>query len=433
MNDRFYIKKVISRIEKKLNWEKVSLWTDHEYRKLSSLIYENTSISISPQTLKRLFGKVKYKNDYTAQPATKEALARFLDYPGWDAFVSDQSAVFSRYSYLLKKRWIGSLSNVTSIFLFLAGILVISTSVVLIKSKRKSITFNAVNIEGMTPHTVSFHYDISSFRNKEVYIDFDQKETEDNTSLELLDKQRTLLNHCYESPGFFNVKVLSEGKVLGAAKIHSLSEGWVSYYFNDDNFSKRKFVFGLENRVRDNENDGLMYISPKDLNNQGFNGNTVYYLEHMIFQDFLISADSCTFEVSYRNSSDIGGISCYDTEFRIIGENGIASVMLVQNGCYRWSEITIGEKHLNGKYNDLSFLSTDLSRWNVLRIKTENNFASIINGTDTLFTSQYNQQLGRIKGIRLITKGSGVFDYLSLFDREGQLVYDDRFGIDQPD
>jgi hypothetical protein len=411
----------------------VYLWTDHEYRKLSSLIYESTSISISPQTLKRLFGKVKYKDDYNAQPATKDALARFLDYSGWDAFVSDQSAGISRYSYLLKKRWIGSFSNITSVFLLLAGILVISTSVVLIKSKRKSITFNAINVTGITPHTVSFHYDISSFSNKEVYIDLDHKEAEDNSSLERLDKHRTLLNHCYESPGFYNVTVLSEGKVLGSAKIHSLSEGWVSYYFNDDNFSRRKFIFGLEKRVRDNENDGLMYISPKEINNQGFNGNTVYYLEHMIFKDFQVSADSCTFEVSYRNSSDIGGISCYDTEFRIIGENGIASVMLVQDGCYRWSEITIGEKHLNGKYNDLSFLSTDLSRWNVLRIKTENNFASIINGTDTIFTSQYSQHIGQIKGIRFITKGSGVFDYLSLYDGKGQIVYDEHFGNNQTD
>ena len=80
MTDRYYINIIIRKIEKKLNWKKVSLWTDNEFKKLSLLILEETSISISPQTLKRLFGKVKYKDDYTTQPATKDALARFLGY-----------------------------------------------------------------------------------------------------------------------------------------------------------------------------------------------------------------------------------------------------------------------------------------------------------------------------------------------------------------
>ncbi|MBK8884989.1 MAG: hypothetical protein IPN67_22355 [Bacteroidales bacterium] len=94
MNDRYYIRIIIRKIEKKLNWSKVTFWTDNEYKKLSSLIYEDTSISISAQTLKRLFGKIKYKDDYKAQPATKDALARFLNYSNWDAFISGHQQSF---------------------------------------------------------------------------------------------------------------------------------------------------------------------------------------------------------------------------------------------------------------------------------------------------------------------------------------------------
>ena len=123
----------------------------------------------------------------------------------------------------------------------------------------------------------------------------------------------------------------------------------------------------------------------------------------------------------------MGGISCYDEEFRIVGENGIASVMLVQKGCYRWSEIIIGEKHLNGKYDNLSSLSADMSAWNVLKISIKNNKASIINGADTIFTCHYNQLLGQIKGIRFVTKGSGAFDYVRLFNIQGELLFNDNF------
>ena len=277
-------------------------------------------------------------------------------------------------------------------FLLYASILI------LFDIKDKPVTFYAENVTGIVPHTVSFHLNISNFRNKDVYLDFDQNEAENATNVELLDKHLTLINHCFESPGYYNVRLSAKGKVLASAKIHVLSEGWTSYYFNDDNFILRKFVFGLEKRVKDDADDGMLYISPKELNNKGLNGNTVYYLEHLLYKDFHGSADSCLFEVRYQNSSEMGGISCYDVEFRIIGENGLASVMLVQKGCYRWSEITIGEKQLNGKYNDLSHLSADLSSWNIMKIVINNNKALIINNSDTIFTTHYNQPLGMIKG-----------------------------------
>lgn len=428
MKDSFYIDIIIRKIEKKLRWRKVSFWTDNEYKKLSLLIYKDTTISISPQTLKRLFGKVKYKDVYTPQPATKDALARFLKYTDWEAFVQEQNGNKFRFKTFLNKRNTPRKRKLAGFLLISAIVAALSLFLIPSGKKNKKVTFFAENLSGETPHTVSFHYDISNLGNKKVFIDFDHKEAEDNSPVELLDKSRTLLNHCYESPGFFNVTVSSEGKALASVKIHALSDGWVSYYFNDDNFLLRKFVFGLEKKARDTLNDGLLFISPKDLNNQGFNGSTVFYLEHMLYKDFLISADSCTLEVSYKNSPDIGGISCFDVEFRIIGENGIASVMLVQKGCYRWSEITVGEKHLNGKYYDLTSFSSDLSFWNVLRMNLKNSKAAIINGGDTMFTCDYEQQLGRIKGIRLLTKGSGAFDYVKLFNAREQEIYDENFG-----
>ncbi len=428
MNDVFYIETIIRKIEKKLNWRKVSLWTDNEYRKLSLLIYKDTTISISPQTLKRLFGKVKYKDVYTPQPATKDALARFLQYDDWDVFVQDQAGSKNRFGSFLSK--IFTTHNRKLIFI-IGGILFVSAiAFFLIHAVKSSgkVFFYSDNRSGVTPHTVSFHYDISGLKNKEVYIDFGEKEAEDKSPGELLDKDRNLINHCYESPGFFTVTLTSKGTILASVKIHTLSDGWTSYYFNDDNFSLRKFVFQLDKKVCDTIDDGLLYIAPKDLRNQGFNGNTVYYLEHMLYKDFQISADSCAMEVGYKNSPDMGGISCFDAEFRITGENGLASVMLVQKGCYRWSEITVGERHLNGKFHDLSSFSADLSSWNVVRIKTENGNALITNGNDTIFTCNYIRPLGLVKGIRFVTKGSGAFDYVRLHDNLETEIYADSFG-----
>jgi hypothetical protein len=428
MNDRYFINIIIRKIEKKLSWKKVSLWTDNEYKKLSVLIYEDTSISISPQTLKRLFGKVKYKEAYTTQPATKDALAKFLNYTDWDAFIRDQAHSINKYISLISHRITEEPRKRHLMVSLLCFIFIVSSILILFMIKDKPVAFYAENVTGIVPHTVSFHLNISNFRNKDVFLDLDQNEAENAANVELLDKHLTLINHCFESPGYYNVRLSTRGKVLASAKIHVLSEGWTSYYFNDDNFILRKFIFGLEKKVQDGVDDGLLYISPNELINKGFNGNTVYYLEHLLFKEFQGSADSCRFEVRYKNSREMGGISCYDMEFRIIGENGLASVMLVQKGCYRWSEITVGEMQLNGKYNDLSNLSTELSSWNVMNIIIKNNNALIINNSDTIFTTTYTQPLGMIKGIRFVTKGSGAFDYVRLYDNRGVMYFDDNFG-----
>ncbi len=111
----------------------------------------------------------------------------------------------------------------------------------------------------------------------------------------------------------------------------------------------------------------------------------------------------------------------------LLEKNGLVSVMLVQKGCYRWSEVTVGEVHLNGKYNDLTSLSSDMTSWNILKIKTNDNKAMIINGHDTIFSCTYNNPIGMIKGIRFVTKGSGSFDYVKLFNTHGNLKFEDNY------
>ncbi|BBE18596.1 hypothetical protein AQPE_2759 [Aquipluma nitroreducens] len=427
MNDVYFIKEIIKEIEKKLNWESISLWTDNEYRNLSQLILEDTNISISAQTLKRLFGKVKYKNIYTPQSATKDALAMFLGYKDWLSFVqtkNNKTGFYFRHS----DKW-----NINSSYkriLILGGVAVLFIIIILtvhFHSIDESTVFYADNLSGTVPYTVSINYDISKIKNQEIYIDFDEHEAEDSTLIEKLDKSRHLINHCFETPGFYTIRLWIDGKIYSSIKVHVLSDGWTSYYFNNDNFAQRKFVLPLENKVMDQNNDSLLYLSPADLTKQGFKSNTVYYLENMLYKDFGLSADNSEMEVKYKNSPENGGISCYDVEFRIIGENGLVSVMFVQRGCHRWSEVTVGDVLLNGKYNDLTNLSSDMASWNIIKIQLNENKARFINGQDTIFSCLYKKPLGSIKGIRFVTKGSGAFDYVRLFNSNGDLKYEDNF------
>jgi hypothetical protein len=428
MNETYYINELIVEIEAKLKWNNIALWTDIDYKKFSQLINDETNISISPQTFKRLFGKVKYKQTYSPQPATKDALARFLGHDDWHAFVKSKNiSKEETYQKIHPKKHNFPRMAFVIVISSVSVIIVLFITLLIRNNEQPKASFYAENVSGSSPHTVSFHYDISKLKNKDIWIDFGYKEIEDTAKYEKLDKSRKLINHCYESPGFYNVRLLYGNKVLSSLKVDVLSDGWSSYYFIDDNFALRRFVFPLENKITDQKSDGFLYISPEDINRQGFKGNAVYYLEHILYRGFEVSTDSCEFNVKYKNSPETGGISCYDVEFRIIGENGIVSVMLVQKGCYRWSEVTIGDVHLNGKYNDLTSLSSDMSSWNILKIKIKDYHAFFINGSDTIFSSTYKQPIGMIKGLRLVTKGSGEFDFVSLSDSKGQLKFEDGF------
>ncbi|MGM8361995.1 hypothetical protein ACSV4D_08780 [Flavobacterium sp. ARAG 55.4] len=87
MSDNECLDKVRLEIEKKLNWEPSSLWKEFDYIMLAQIISEASSITISPHTLKRLFGKIKYNDQYNPQLATKDALSLFLGYSNWTDFI----------------------------------------------------------------------------------------------------------------------------------------------------------------------------------------------------------------------------------------------------------------------------------------------------------------------------------------------------------
>lgn len=80
MDDKFYIEKYLDLIEEKLDWGSSKDWTNKHFNKLADQISESSDIRISSNTLKSLFGKLKYKDDYNPQEATKNALAIFLGF-----------------------------------------------------------------------------------------------------------------------------------------------------------------------------------------------------------------------------------------------------------------------------------------------------------------------------------------------------------------
>src|SRR5687767_5441651 len=79
--DAWYLQQCLDQIEQKLAWGPHTEWTNYDFEKLSETISGATGVTLSISTLKRLWGKVTYKN----VPAlnTLNTLARFAGYEDW--------------------------------------------------------------------------------------------------------------------------------------------------------------------------------------------------------------------------------------------------------------------------------------------------------------------------------------------------------------
>jgi hypothetical protein len=66
-------------------------WTNSDYVKLGYVLYKKTHVQISPNTLKRIFGKIKTDVRYYPQRATRDALALYIGYNDWEKFTNARS------------------------------------------------------------------------------------------------------------------------------------------------------------------------------------------------------------------------------------------------------------------------------------------------------------------------------------------------------
>ena len=78
------IKKCLQLIEERLNWGSHQNWANYDFEKLGLVIEEKTGVMLSINTLKRIWGKIKY--DHSPTLTTLNTLARFLDFDDWRSF-----------------------------------------------------------------------------------------------------------------------------------------------------------------------------------------------------------------------------------------------------------------------------------------------------------------------------------------------------------
>ena len=84
LTDENLIRQVIKLYEEKTGWGDSTQWSNQDFLQLSELIREQTGVTISHVTLKRVWGKVKYES--LPNTHTLNTLVQFLGYENWRDF-----------------------------------------------------------------------------------------------------------------------------------------------------------------------------------------------------------------------------------------------------------------------------------------------------------------------------------------------------------
>lgn len=425
MIEQEYLKYCLEKIEESLGWKPSAAWKESDFIKLSEIITQKANISISSHTLKRLFGKIKYKKYYNPQQATKDALAKFLEYSDWEAFVFSIKKEKQVTTAKLKSKH----KLQKPLVLVIVGVLIVLLGVFLFgNNKNKPLKdtffkFSLADSVGIVPYTVSVNYNLKDVKFDSTFIDFGFNHPIKGNQTVLLDKNEFMRNFTYQIPGQYVIKLKSEGKNVVKKKVLAKSDGWESFFNPEIAIGD----YWLDNKIPKSAMLNNLYYAPKYLDSVGFNTNQVYYLSNRFYNEFNIDGDNFELNAKFKNSEDLGGITCFDFIIRIICENETNNIKLMENGCSQFSGMKIGETVLSGVNKDLSAFKFNLNTWNYLKIKTNNRFAQVYINRNKIFEGSYTKPNGNIVGLEIIFKGSGMLDNLRLKDLKTNKKYISSF------
>jgi hypothetical protein len=281
--------------------------------------------------------------------------------------------------------------------------------------------------------TLKFIYDVSSLNTDSVTIDYGYDEfylsgtdkiIKNQNYIEKYTKKIDTLSHTYFKPNVWVIKLIVRGKTIRTLnKIVYSGKEWTSWSSGKEN--QTLWVGKILSPSKSMKN-GVLHFDKSDMEKQG--GLDFYYTKHQINDDFSISGDSVYFEAKIRNSEIEGGFRNYDTSISFLDKNRSSMLLNIIQDCIEYGNFTIAETQFLGKKKYLPFLDINVQKWRLVGIKMKNKTATIYIDGKKIFETPYKGELAEIKGIRITFKGSGSVDWIKLSNsHNGQVVFFDDF------
>ena len=428
----------LRQIEQKIGWGSSSDWSTQDFERLAELIHDQTGISLSLATLKRVWGRVRYDSSPTA--TTLNTLVQFIGYENWAQFKDasnnqepqteiPQPELPTLVTYPIvepkaelsqptgsknpKRVWFG-----IAFVVVLVGILLFFVS----NSSRKPISptdfsFSSRPVTKGLPNSVVFQYDATASPTDSVFI----QQSWDPNRRQAVPKNGHAHTSIYYHPGYFRAKLVVGNQIVQEHNLMIPSDGWhvavdqepVPVYFKANELIKNGEL-SLPIATLEKQHLALQPQPPR--------------VQYMYVREFdHLQADNFVLETRLKNTFRQGSSACQRVFITILCKNEFFSIPLSAKGCVGDLTLYLPGHPVSAKNTDLSGLGANLSNWVTLRCEVKNKQVQLfVNGRKAFVAKAPNS--GRdIVGISYGFEGSGAVDFVRLQRPDKSVAFEDEF------
>ncbi|PMD92485.1 hypothetical protein BWI97_20575 [Siphonobacter sp. BAB-5405] len=420
----YYLERCCQRVAETYGREEWSAWTNGDYILLSRILFRKTRVQISPNTLKRIFGKIKTDARYYPQKATRDALAAYAGFGDWDQLVEAMAEeeplaeveeplvepalhqkVPERNESPVPKRFATRTLLWTGMSLLVLLVLWAGWKMRQGVSPEGTPSLICKNPVGENPHSAIFTVQTPHEQADDYSLDFG------DGKCRAVNPNTTVYNHYYEVPGRYQAVLKRGNQPLDSTTVYLPTQGWAATAYMMYDTSR---VYPID--VPALFTGGKRTINTRELSQAGIDTNRTFFVEFTNAQQTGISGDNFELQTHLITTPDRTGIRCSQVDVRIMGESSNHTFVVTKPGCVYWSRLILSEKGWYGRQEDLSFLGADLRRGGTLRLLVKNQQARLYINDRQVFESTYTHPLQQIYGVSIRFSGVGTVSSLNLKD-----------------
>lgn len=407
---------LLKKIESSLQWGDSIQWTNYDFDRLAELIFEKTGYAISTNTLKRVWGRIKYNSK--PSETTLNTLSQFLGFKDFREFKSSElvgipnSEIVSQKKYYIN--WPLLRFKKSHVLASIVGVLVLAFVIISNSSKKESLNpedfyFTSRKVTQGIPNTVIFEYDA---RNAPIGANIEIQQSWDNNRRQAVSKDDSIATSLYFEPGFFNAKLVVNGEVVKEHDLLIPSDGWKAKLESKD----QTLYFSDSSLIQ----LGLVSLGNQFLKQGGIDEEvTPINTSFRYVDDFNgLRVNDLSIETVFRNSSKNRFNLCQNSSLILLMEGEIIKIPVSKKGCVADLEAWHFDKALSGKNNDLSKLGVESGEWITLKIQSNQNKLLVFLNNEIALQLPMEGRQNRLNGLIYHFEGMGEIRSLELKSSE---------------
>jgi hypothetical protein len=393
--------------ESKLDWGNSAEWTDSDFEKLVEIVFDKTGTMFSVTTLKRVWGRVRY--DSSPNAATLDALAKFIDFDNWRVFKNslhqperigavDRPPHKKRFALVWKLALVAIVIGIVIAWAYKPDKQPIKVAT------NAPVKFGSRKVTDNLPNSVVFNYDASGLGVDSVTL----QQSWDDSRNEKISAELKEHTSIYYYPGYFNAKLIANGKILKESPVFIKTKGWVGI------IEKQPTPTYLN--AAGMHLPGALGVNSKTLAKKigatVFNGQLVSFSNVQEFKG--LNGGDFTLETTLRNTSKADESSCRKVILYILGKQNTIIIPLADKGCISALNMYTSSEWINGKNRDLSAFGCDFSAFQHLKCSVKDMKLEVDLNGKQIFTAPITQTIGDIVGLSVGFEGAGEIKSVKL-------------------